>query len=128
MIWMLLAALVAVLIAYVFWGREYMRVHYGAWRKFLEWIEPYETFLWDKSRTIFVGRFYWVAGLVVGVHDAVATFVAQSGVSLTPIVGRLLAVLPADVQPLALPALMYGTGLLINWLRKRTDEPLQDKV
>lgn len=69
------------------------------------------------SRTILAARIYALVGGLVTFHDMALPYV--TGADLTPIT--------AKVPPVAWLGLMIGTGILFEWLRRITTEPLSAK-
>jgi hypothetical protein len=127
MSWLLVfACLLVLLLVYVFLVRPAIR-EMPAFDPFFDWIEPYERVLWAKSRTILVGRLYWLGGLLLTLHDTLGSL----ALDWTPLVARALAGVPDDIRPLVMSLAVAGfvsvTGFLFNHLRKVTSEPLADK-
>jgi hypothetical protein len=94
---------------YVFWLRDIAREH--RWTKpFYDWIEPIETKLWARSKTLFVARMYSAIGFVLFVES----IMREAGLNW-------FMLLPIDpkYQVFAGPAL-WATGLLFAHLRKIT--------
>ena len=127
MLWLLVVAcLIVMLLAYVFILRPRIR-ELPAFDPFFDWIEPYEQALWAKSRTILVGRLYWLGGLILTLHDTLGSL----ALDWTPLIARALAGVPDDMRPLVMSLAVAGfvsvTGCIFNHLRKVTSEPLEDK-
>lgn len=86
-------------------------------------IDAIEAILIDRSRTILASRLYWVGGAVLAIHDGLAA----TSVDWTPIASQLAALVPDKYSGLILPIGMVLTGLLFEWLRKKTSQPLANK-
>jgi hypothetical protein len=113
--WML-AVLAAIAVAYAFVLRPRLKV--CPWFvPFYAWIEPIESWAWDKSRTLLVSRLYLVAGVLLAVHDGLLPILGA--VDITPFI-------PEQYQKFY-PMALALTGVLFEWLRRVTKEPLADK-
>ena len=82
-----------------------------------------EAYLWDNSRTILFARLYWVVGIFMTLHD----LIAAAGADWTPLVNEIVQFLPEKYRPLALAAFVFGSGILFEWLRRITTEPLEER-
>jgi hypothetical protein len=60
---------------------------------------------------------------VVAFHD----LIAAAGADWTPIVNEVAQFLPEKYRPLALAAFLFGSGILFEWLRRITTEPLEER-
>ncbi len=87
------------------------------------WLNKTERMLWDKSRTILVARFYWLAGLLVGLQQ----LAASAGVDVTPFVTQLSEYIPEGYRGLAISLSMIVTGVGFEYLRKLTTNPVEDQ-
>lgn len=116
------AALAAVILVYVMWGRAWLKAQPWA-AGFFAAVEPIERRLYQKSETLLVGRLLSVGGFLVSIYDMLAMF--ATGLDLTPITSRVLSGMPADMRPLVVSASFGALGLLIGWLRKRTTKPIE---
>lgn len=72
--------------------------------------------LWGRSRTILVGRVYWLAGIVIGIHEVAIS----AGFDFTPTYRELANLFPERYQPLILSFFLYMTGVVIIKLRTMT--------
>ncbi len=79
--------------------------------------------LWDKSRSILASRLYWLGGAILAIHEVLA----NSGVDLTPVTDQLTAFIPERWRGLAMAVWLVSTGLLFEWLRHITTQPLSEK-
>lgn len=122
------AALVAAAMIYVFWFREWARERFAWFDAFLDVVEPVERHLWHKSRTVFLARLLWVPGALLTVHDLILPFAGL--IDWNPIVGRLLtqAGVPESMHAVALSLSITLMARGFETLRKVTTEPLEDKV
>jgi hypothetical protein len=106
--------------AYIFFGRPFLRDRYP---KLWSYIDPVEAWLVDRSRTLIVARLYWIGGIVIAIHDTLASY----GMDWTPLVNEITNLIPADYRPLALAGFLALTGVAFDWLRHVTRESLADK-
>lgn len=117
-----LAILIAAIVLYVFVVRPCIREM--PWcDPFFDWIEPIEAALWAKSKTVLVARLAWVPSAILLLHDTVAA----SAFDATPILSRLFHSIPDDIRPLAITAAVGVYGAVVEWLRRRTVEPIDAK-
>lgn len=86
-------------------------------------IDEIEAILIDRSRTILASRLYWVGGALLAFHDGLGTI----GFDWQPYVNQIAALIPEQWRGLAIAVAMVGTGLLFEWLRKKTTQPLANK-
>lgn len=112
------AIMAAVAVIYAFWLRGWLKQH-PALKRLYDSIEPIEAKLWARSRTILSARLYWIAGTLIGLHDFAAPILLSSGLDWQSFV-------PPEYQRFY-PIVMIGTGLLFEWLRRVTSEPLDEK-
>lgn len=95
--------------------------HFGPWYKLEEW-------LWLNSRQILIARLYWVGGILIGLHETLA----QQGFDVTPFLVQIEEYIPERWRPMLapfiIPVFLGATGVLIEWLRRITTEPLDAKV
>ncbi len=115
-----LAAVIVVVWAYVLWIREWL-VH--KWPEEFSWWHSIEDWLWAKSRTILVARGYWIGGILIYIHDQLASY----GFNVTPILDEISKFIPATYRPLALAVFLALTGLAFEWLRRNTDSAVGEK-
>lgn len=115
-----LALVVAVLLVYAVWGREWLKKKSWA-QGFFSWVEPIEIFLYKKSETILFARLKIVSGLLL-------TFLTSIGnIDLTPITPFV----PEKYQWLVsaavnlLPLLISFVGWMDESLRKGTTLPIE---
>ena len=80
--------------------------------------------LWGASRTMLVGRLYWLVGILMGLHE----MAIQAGFDFTPIYREIANLLPEKLRPLALALLLYVTGLVIIKMRKVTGRDYEEKI
>lgn len=71
-------------------------------------------YLWLRSRTILVGRLYWIVGIVIGIHE----IAISAGFDFTPIYRELSNLFPERYQSLSLSLFLYVTGIVMIKLRK----------
>ncbi len=117
-----IAVLIAVVVVYVFVVRPYIREM--PWcDPYFDWIEPIEAALWAKSKTVLTARLAWIPSGLLLIHDTVAAWALDA----TPILSRALSSIPDDVRPLVITAAFGIYGLVVEWLRRVTREPLADK-
>lgn len=110
---LVLAALVAF---YVVWGRPWLRsTALGA--RILNWIEPIELALWQKSETILFARFLQIVGFVTTLMGYVGTI---DWTLITPLV-------PDKYQKLMplIPLALNLIGGVVEKLRRDTTKPLE---
>lgn len=115
-----LALIVAFLLVYALWGRDWLKSKSWA-APFFEWIEPWEIFLYKKSETILAGR-------ALAVFGGLLTILTQLGsVDITPLMPFLPEKHQAIVQIVwnMLPLTITGVGWMIERLRKSTTLPLE---
>lgn len=74
-----------------------------------------------RSWTILAARLYIFAGLLVGAAPY------ATGLDWTPILRRALFMVPDDLMPIAIGAIIGLTGLLFEFLRTITTASLEDK-
>ncbi len=74
-----------------------------------------------RSWTILVARFYVLVGLLVGIVPM------ASGLDWSPFIRRVLYMVPEDLMPIAVGAVIGLTGLLFEYLRTITTASLADK-
>ncbi len=113
-----LAVVIVLAWIYILWGREWLVARWPT--QFKWWHEQVEDKLWEKSRTVLVGRLYWLGGLVLLAHD----LAAEAGLDVTPVLTQLGDFIPEKYRPVALALFLYLTGLAIVKLRKMTSKPL----
>lgn len=115
-----IAVIIAVLLAYVLWGREWLKKQSWA-QGFFAFIEPLELFLFKKSETILFGR------LLTGL-GAVLTLLTQLGsIDITPLMPFVPEKYHAFVQFVwnLLPLTITGLGMIVEKLRNSTTKPLE---
>lgn len=115
-----LALVVALLLLYALWGRDWLRSKSWA-QGFFARIEPVEIFLFRKSPTLLVARM--LTGL-----GAVLTLLAQLGsIDITP----LMPLVPDQYEGIVrvvwnlLPMVVSGLGMIVENLRKKTTLPIE---
>ena len=115
-----LALIVAVLLVYALWGRDWLRRRESA-QPFFAWIEPIEIALFKKSPTILFARLKIATGLIL-------TYLTTIGdIDLTP----LMPFVPEKYQGWmhgainALPLLISIVGWLDEQMRKKTTLPIE---
>lgn len=107
--------------AYFMFGRPLLVKRFpGAFDR----INAIEGALWKNSKTLLVARFYWVGGLAIGAHD----WLAQNGFDMTPMLNEIAAFIPEQYRPLALAGFLFFSGIIFEWLRWLTTEPVVDDV
>lgn len=85
------------------------------------WHEEIEDKLWANSRQILTSRLYWVGGIVVAAHEALAA----GGYDYTPLLQQIQSLVPEPYRPMIVPAFLILTGAAFEWLRRKTRGPLQ---
>lgn len=122
---MLIFAIVVILGAllwYALAGRAWLKSK--AWANpFFDFVEPVEIALFKKSETMLVGRILSFGGMLVTFYDSIAVF--ATSLDWTPVTSRILADVPPDMRGMVISSSVFGLGLLIGWLRKRTSKPLE---
>lgn len=115
-----LALIVAVLLVYALWGRDWLKSKSWA-AGFFAWIEPVEIALFKKSVTLLVARM--LTGL-----GGVLTLLAQLGsIDITP----LMPLVPDQYEGIVrvvwnlLPLLVTGLGMIVEKLRNATTLPIE---
>ncbi len=106
---------------YVMWGRDIVRARLSD-TNLSRFMTVAET-LWMQSRTVLVGRMYWLIGVIMALHE----MAVAAGFDFTPIYGELANLFPAPLRPFIPSLLIYGTGILIVKLRKMTMEDTEKK-
>lgn len=126
MIWLVVAAILAVVSLYVFWLRTILRAM-PAFAPFYAWIEPVEALLWAKSRTVFLARLVWVPGALVTLHDFVLPYFGA--VNWDPVSTKLLLALhiPTDFHAAAMTVFTMALAQAFDRLRHVTVDPLGAK-
>lgn len=112
------ACLAALAIFYAFWLRGWLKQH-PAFRAYFDWAESIARKLWAKSRTVLSARLYWIAGIVLGVHDFIAPILFSSGLEWQSFI-------PPEYQRFY-PLVLIATGFLFEGLRRITRESLDAK-
>lgn len=115
-----IAVIVAVLLVYTLWGRDWLKKQSWA-QGFFAFVEPIEIFLYKKSETILLARSLTALG-------GVLTVLTQLGsIDITPI----MPLVPDKYEPFVrtawnlLPMLISGLGLIVEKLRNSTTKPLE---
>lgn len=115
-----LALLVAVLLVYALWVRDWLKNQTFA-QPFFAWIEPIEIALFKKSPTILFARLKVVTGLML-------TYMTSIGdIDLTP----FMPFVPEKYQGLVngainlLPLVISVVGWLDEYMRKKTTLPIE---
>lgn len=109
---------IAVVWAYILWGRAFILAHYPSAAGVITWIDA----LYGRSRTVLVAIGYWLAGVLLVIHD----FLAEAGLDWTPIttqISNAVGFIPADLRPFALSLFLILTGAAFHWLRSTTPAP-----
>jgi hypothetical protein len=115
-----IAVIVAVVLVYALWGRDWLKSKSWA-QGFFAAIEPLELILYKKSETLLAARTLSVLG-------AVLTFLTQLGdINLAPIMPFVPEKYQAfvNVTVNCLPLLISAIGWMIEKLRNRTTKPLE---
>lgn len=115
-----LALVVAVLLLYALWGRDWLKRQPWA-AGFFALVEPVELLLFKKSETILFARSLTVLG-------GILTFLTQLGqIDITP----LMPFVPEKYHGLVqfgwnlLPLTITGLGMIVERLRNQTTKPLE---
>lgn len=115
-----LALVVALLLVYALWGRDWLKSKPWA-APFFAWIEPVEIALFKKSVTILAARTVYVFG-------GLLTILTQLGsVDITPLMPFVPEKHQAWVQVVwnMLPLTITGLGWMIERLRNNTTLPIE---
>ncbi len=115
-----IAVIVAALLVYALWGRDWLKSKSWA-QGFFAWVEPWELFFYKKSETILFGR------LLTGL-GAVLTLLTQIGsIDITPLMPFVPEKYHALVQFVwnLLPLTISGLGMIVEKLRNSTTKPLE---
>jgi hypothetical protein len=113
----ILGTIIILVWAYCLFIREWL---VATWPERFTWWHDLEDKLWYNSRTILVSRLYWVGGVVVLLHDALASY----GFDWTPIMTQFTNHVPEQYRALLLGVFFIVTGSVFEWLRKITFMPL----
>ena len=106
--------------AYIFFGRPLLMNRFPTlWG----YIDPVERWLVDHSRTLIIARLYWIGGIVIAIHDTLASY----GMDWTPLVNEVTNLVPEQYRALMLAGFLALTGVAFEWLRRVTRESLADK-
>ena len=89
--------------AYIFFGRPLLM---NRFRTLWGYIDPVEDWLVDRSRTLIVARLYWIGGIVIAIHDTLASY----GMDWTPLVNEVTNLIPEQYRALALAGFLAATG------------------
>lgn len=106
---------------YVMWGRDMLRARLTG-TKYDTYMSFADTF-WMQSRTVLVGRVYWLVGILIGLHE----MAVLAGFDFTPVYRELAGIFPEPLRPFIPSLIMYATGILIVKLRKMTMDETQKK-
>jgi hypothetical protein len=119
---LIIFTLVFLVWVYILWVRDWLlkRLAGTKYDRYHQQIRK----LWGASRTMLVGRLYWLVGILMGLHE----LAIQAGFDFTPILREIANLLPEKFRPLALALLLYATGLVIIKLRKVTGQDYEEKV
>lgn len=114
------AIIVAILLVYALWGRDWLKSKPWA-QSFFDWIEPVEIFLFKKSPTILFARLKVFTGFLL-------TYLTSIGsIDLTPVTPFV----PEKYRWLVngavalLPLIISIVGGLDEYLRKKTTLPIE---
>ena len=115
-----IAIIIAVLLVYVLWGRDWLKKQSLA-QGFFAFVEPIELLLYKKSETILFARSLSALG-------AVLTVLTQLGsIDITPIMPLVPDQYEGAVRMAwnMLPLLITGLGVIVEKLRNSTTKPLE---
>jgi hypothetical protein len=115
----ILGVIIFVVWSYILFIRGWML---AKWPDRVGWLFTIDNELWAKSRTILGARLYWVGGAVVALHD----LAGAAGIDVTPITTQLAAYIPEQYRGLALSVGVIATGVLFEYLRRRTTVPVAE--
>lgn len=115
-----LSLIVAVLLLYALWGRDWLKTKPWA-VGFFAWVEPIEIVLFKKSETILAGRTLQGLGYVLSILQQV------NGIDFTPILPFVPEQYRGYVNAAigAMPLLISAIGAMIELLRNRTTKPIE---
>lgn len=121
---MLLISFVLIVLVwfYIMWGRDWLLKHLDG-TKYDHYHQQLRQ-LWGASRTILVGRLYWLIGILMGLHE----MAIAAGYDFTPIYTEIANLFPERFRPLSLAALLYVTGIVIIKLRAVTGRDYEKKI
>lgn len=115
-----LALIVAALLVYALWGRDWLKKQPFA-EPFFAWVEPVEIALFKKSPTILFARLKVLTGFML-------TYLTSVGdINLTP----FMPFVPEKYQPWMngainlLPLVISAVGWLDEYMRKKTTLPIE---
>lgn len=121
---MFLAIIFLIILAvwfYVLWGRDIIRTKLTG-TSLDKYMKIADTF-WMQSRTVLVGRAYWLIGILLGLHETAAL----AGFDFTPFYHEVANLFPETLRPFIPALIMYATGIMIVKLRKMTMEETEPK-
>jgi len=101
---------ILILWVYILFIRPILIVKYPDFGRFASW----EQTLFQRSRSVLVGRMYQIGGWLLGLQ----TLLAASGVDTTPFTNELAKLIPDQYRPLAISLFMIITGIVVVKLRK----------
>lgn len=106
---------------YVMWGRDWLfeRLKDTRYHYYYDKINE----LWFHSRTVLVGRMYWVIGVLITLHETAGAM----GLDFTPLYSEIGSFIPEKYRSLVLAVFFYATGLLIVKLRRMTAVAYEEK-
>lgn len=106
--------------AYILFIREWLVAN---WPDRFGWWHQLEDTLWAKSRTLLIARLYTIGGIVVAIHDALAS----AGLDWTPLTTQItnaIGFIPENLRALALGLFLMLTGIAFEKLRQWTTGPI----
>lgn len=115
-----LAIIVAILLVYALWGRDWLKSKPWA-QPFFDWIEPVEIFVFRKSPTILFARLKVVTGLLL-------TYLTSIGsIDLTPVTPFVPEKYQGWVNGAValMPLIISMVGGVDEYLRKKTTLPIE---
>jgi len=115
----IIGVIIFVVWAYILFIRGWML---SVWPEQVGWWHTIEDNLWAKSRTILGARLYWVGGIIIGLHD----LAGAAGIDVTPITTQLASYIPEQYRGLALSLGVALTGVMFEYLRRRTTVAVAD--
>ena len=115
-----LAVVVAVLLLYAIWGRDWLKQQPWA-AGFFAWVEPIEIAVFKKSETILFAR------VLTGLGGVLTLLTQLGNINITP----LMPLVPEKYQGILqviwnlLPLTITGLGMVVEKLRNETTLPIE---
>lgn len=121
--WFVLAALGVAIVVYVF-ARPYLIEHFGFWKSFCAWVDPFVVSWLSKSRQIALARLTGLSGIVIGIMSQVGDI----PIDWSMIGDWIVSFFPLSAQPfvqkMILPFAIWAYG---EFMRRVTTQPVEAK-